>query len=353
MPNSEIRVGRRATDPLLPPIVADHPESKTMTKANAEATAKLRKEATKNAAAKGITEAKHKPGESAPGVKGVFPKVGVDKPNADGVKSGFTSTPDTTMTTTTKTPATTPATAPTKQDVDAAKAAAAIKAKADKADAATKKAAEAAAAKEAKAKEVAENKAKAATEREAKAAALAEKRKAELGPDSKRTYLGSMLALSDRVKAGVYTKGLTGQLRSNDELALALDAVPTDNVIQLALLALHLDSNPYAALNRGQQSMNLRNKLRGAIRADEGMGLIVVPGDEKTPALRCTLAYVKELRDANNFATAEDAAAKKAEAKKKREDEASAKKAAAEKTKAEAKANAEKAKAAPAAQAAA
>ncbi len=325
------RLGRRATDPVIEvPVVTPTPESENiMTKANATVTANLRKAAVKTAAAKGIVEPKHKPGESAPGVKGLFPtaKVGVDKTPAAVVQSDVDSdktTPGANMTdqTTTK-QAADEAAAKQKIADKQAKIDAATKAKAEKADAAAK-------AKEEKAKEAAEKKEKSAAERQAKAEKLAADRIAALGPDSKRTYVGSMLALADRVKAGVYTKGMTGQLRSNDDLAMALDAVPTDNVILLAMKALHLTTNPYAALNRGQQSMNLRNKLRGAIRADEGMGLIVVPGTDTTPAVRCTLNYIKTIRDENGYATAEDAATKKAEAKAAREKAAAEKKEAAQ-----------------------
>jgi len=78
-------------------------------------------------------------------------------------------------------------------------------------------------------------------------------------------YVGSMLALADKVKAGEYVKGLTGQLRSNDELAQALDGVLPGGVVKLGVHVLNLESNPYSHLNVGQQSMNLRNKIRGAI----------------------------------------------------------------------------------------
>ncbi len=329
------RSGRRATDPIIEVPVANLPTTieEEMTKANADLTASLRKTAVKNAAAKGIIEPKHKPGESAPGVKGLFPaaKVGVDKTPVGVVQSSVDSDKTTpgvnTMTEKTtelpKAQADKEAAAKQKIADKQAKIDAAAKAKAEKEAAA-------ATAKEAKAKEAEAKKAQTAEERKAKAEKLAADRLAALGPDSKRTYVGSMLALADRVKAGVYTKGMTGQLRSNDDLAVALDAVPTDNVIALAMKALHLTVNPYAALNRGQQSMNLRNKLRGAIRADEGMGLIVVPGTDTTPAVRCTLNYIKTIRDENGYATAEDAATKKAEAKAAREKAAAEKKAAAQ-----------------------
>jgi hypothetical protein len=100
-----------------------------------------------------------------------------------------------------------------------------------------------------------------------------------------------MAALRDAKKN--YVKSATGVLRTNDELAQALDAVPPTGVIRLSLEVLALDANPYARLNVGQQSMNLRNKLRGAIKR----GTV-------------TIAQVVEARDAGGFAiSAEDIAA--------------------------------------------
>lgn len=101
-----------------------------------------------------------------------------------------------------------------------------------------------------------------------KAAAAAKKvereeRLAELG----KNYKGSMLALADKVKSGSYVKSITGQLHSNDDLAQALNGVNPNGVIQLGkeLLSLHIDY-PYNNLNAGQQSMNLRNRMRGALK---------------------------------------------------------------------------------------
>lgn len=118
---------------------------------------------------------------------------------------------------------------------------------------------EKAAAKKAEQAEKAEARAKSKAEREARLAALAAEGK---------NYTGSMLALADRVKQGVYVKGATGQLRSNDELAQALDGVAPTDVVALGLDLLKLEDNPYVALNIGQQSMNLRNRLRGAIKKE-------------------------------------------------------------------------------------
>lgn len=141
-----------------------------------------------------------------------------------------------------------------------AKAAAKAEREAVKAANATAKAelaAEKLAAKEAKA---AAKEADKLAKAEARAAAKAEReaKLAELGPQSK------MSALRDAKKN--YVKSATGQLRANDDLAQALDAVPPHKVVPLAIELLQLPENPYGRLNVGQQSMNLRNKLRGAIR---------------------------------------------------------------------------------------
>jgi hypothetical protein len=148
-------------------------------------------------------------------------------------------------------------------------------------------AAEKLAAKEAKATAKAEaTAAKAQARADAKAAR--EARLAELGPQSK------MSALRDAKKN--YVKSATGLLRSNDELAQALDTVTATNVIPMALVLLKLEENPYARLNVGQQSMNLRNRLRGALKK----GLV-------------TIAQVIEVRDTGGYAIpAEEIAAKEA-----------------------------------------
>ena len=158
---------------------------------------------------------------------------------------------------------------PTKQEIAATKAAAKIAAKAEKAlGVATAKAVRAdvtAMAKGAKAEARAEVAAAAravrAAAKDARAARLS-----DLDADGERKYTGTMLALADRVREGVYVKGVTGQLRSDDELAQLLDGVPPNGVVQMAKAVLELEQNPYAHLNMGQQSMNLRNKLRGAVR---------------------------------------------------------------------------------------
>lgn len=220
---------------------------------------------------------------------------------------------------------------------------------ADKAAAAAKKAAETQAKIEAKEKAALERKEKAdkraaekaevearKAERAAKAAenkAAAEARAAELAAAG-RKYVGSMLSLADRVKQGLYVKGTNGQLRSNDEVAVALDGVKPVDVIKVGLSLLELESNPYASLNIGQQSMNLRNRLRGAVR-------------KGTLSVEAIVKFVAE----HGLNTAAEEAAAKAKAKAEREAAAAAAKAEKEaKAKAAAEAKAAKAKEQPAAE---
>jgi len=75
----------------------------------------------------------------------------------------------------------------------------------------------------------------------------------------------SMIGLRDAKNS--YVKATNGQLRSTDPLAEALDAVQPADTVKLAMALLDEPVNKYAALNVGQQSMNYRNRLRGAVRA--------------------------------------------------------------------------------------
>lgn len=293
------------------------PWSEVMTKANAEVKAKEMKAATKKAATKGVTKPRHVPktAEQIADDHGMEQTdatpvvVQVDEQPAPGVQSGLSDggAPNLTgfsiFNPVTQEKSMTEA-KPTKEEKAAqaeAKKELLNKLAAERAEKKAKLAEEKAAAKLAREQ--------AAAERQAAREARAEQLKA-----SGRTYVGSMTALTDRVKSGVYVKSLTGQLRSTDELATALDAVPPTNVIKLAMTALGLDANPYERLNVGQQSMNLRNKLRGAIKAG-----------------KVTIEQIKEIRDANGYAAAEDEVAKRAEKKAARE---AAKAAKAEKAKA-------------------
>ena len=118
--------------------------------------------------------------------------------------------------------------------------------------------------------------AKAAEREAAKAAREAAKAEKLAQADG---YAGSMLALRDaRVR---YVKAMNGRLRSTDQIAEVFDAVDPMGVVAIAMRALNLEANPYARLNIGQQSMNLRNRLRGALKK----GIV-------------TLDAIRELRDA-------------------------------------------------------
>ena len=84
---------------------------------------------------------------------------------------------------------------------------------------------------------------------------------------AERMYIPSltkMAALRDAKQH--YIKASNGQLRSTDDLAEALDPVHPLDIVPLVQSLLELGANPYAHLNPGQQSMNMRNKLRGALR---------------------------------------------------------------------------------------
>lgn len=88
-------------------------------------------------------------------------------------------------------------------------------------------------------------------------------------------YQGPMLALRQRLKNGVYQKAANGQPSCGDEVAQVLGQLEPKEVIQACLVAMDLDNNPYLHLNIGQQSMNLRNKLRGIMKRGElGMGVL-------------------------------------------------------------------------------
>lgn len=80
----------------------------------------------------------------------------------------------------------------------------------------------------------------------------------------KATYQGSMLALVTARKH--YVKAANGILCNGDLLATALGGLNRAQVIDVLVRALGLGSNPYTALNPGQQSMNLRNRARVSVR---------------------------------------------------------------------------------------
>lgn len=79
-------------------------------------------------------------------------------------------------------------------------------------------------------------------------------------------YSGPMLALRERSKAGHYVKGTNGNPHCGDAVADALQVLSRERVVHVCIKLLNLEGNPYLHLNPGQQSMNLRNKLRHAVK---------------------------------------------------------------------------------------
>lgn len=82
-------------------------------------------------------------------------------------------------------------------------------------------------------------------------------------------YSGPMLALRDAAKH--YVTGKNGNPHCADQVAMILDGLTREQVVDVLgrfLLASKVTTsvNPYLHLNPGQQSMNLRNKLRGALK---------------------------------------------------------------------------------------
>ena len=73
-----------------------------------------------------------------------------------------------------------------------------------------------------------------------------------------------MLALRTAVKK--YVVAPNGQPCCGDDLAEICGAYPREAVVAGLVAALGLGSNPYLHLNPGQQSMNLRNKARTALK---------------------------------------------------------------------------------------
>jgi hypothetical protein len=92
---------------------------------------------------------------------------------------------------------------------------------------------------------------------------------------AKPRYNGPMLAL--RRAAVNYVKPANGNPCNGDELATLLGELPRERVVRVLLGALGLSHNPYVHLNPGQQSMNLRNKARHAVK-DGLITLAVVRG---------------------------------------------------------------------------
>ena len=267
-----------------------------MTKATAKADTAAMK-----AAAKKITTKpyKHKQTITAADVGSVEVGLteGVDTGRMEPTAIPLSSLGDSTVTT-----ETTETTTKTAQDVAAEKAKAAIAAKEAKIKAQAEAKAKAEALKaEAKAKAealkvvIALEREDAKAKRDAEKAAAAAKKAEEKAnkPPRERAYEGSMLHLSERQKSGAYVKGTNGQMRSTDDVALALDAVPAEKVVPLIMEVFQEKDNKYGHLNYGQQSMNFRNRLRGAIRKE-----LEVNGT------KITLDHVKSVRDSGGYVPA-------------------------------------------------
>ena len=130
-----------------------------------------------------------------------------------------------------------------------------------------KKAARQAAREAARAEREAAKAAKAAEREAAKAAKLAEREAKKAERAAKLAELGErpkMLALRSAKER--YVKAKNGFLRSDDDIARAFDGLAPDRTIAVCMNLLGLGANPYTHLNIGQQSMNLRNKLRTAVK---------------------------------------------------------------------------------------
>ncbi|CAB5228712.1 hypothetical protein UFOVP1544_20 [uncultured Caudovirales phage] len=94
--------------------------------------------------------------------------------------------------------------------------------------------------------------------------------------DDEAGYQGSMIRLRERMAEGAYQKAPNGQPCCGDRVATLLGTLQPLQVIRACIVAMALPSNPYNHLNVGQQSMNLRNKLRGCFKREEfGFGVLV------------------------------------------------------------------------------
>lgn len=94
--------------------------------------------------------------------------------------------------------------------------------------------------------------------------------------DEEAGYQGSMIRLRERMAEGAYQKAVNGQPCCGDRVATLLGSLAPAQVIRACIVAMALPTNPYSHLNVGQQSMNLRNKLRGCFKREEfGFGVLV------------------------------------------------------------------------------
>lgn len=80
----------------------------------------------------------------------------------------------------------------------------------------------------------------------------------------KERYAGPMLALV--AARASYVKAANGVLCNGDRLALLCGKHSREVTVAALVRALKLPGNPFTHLNPGQQSMNLRNKARHALK---------------------------------------------------------------------------------------
>lgn len=93
--------------------------------------------------------------------------------------------------------------------------------------------------------------------------------------DKLQAAIGPMRGLRERLKAGAYQKMPNGQPANGDEVATALGNLEPLEVVKALMIAFDHTTNIYGHLNVGQQSMNYRNKFRGALKRGElGMGVL-------------------------------------------------------------------------------
>jgi len=128
--------------------------------------------------------------------------------------------------------------------------------------------------------------------------------------DEATGYQGSMIRLRERLAEGAYQKAPNGQPCCGDRVATLLGSLQPAQVIRACIVAMALPSNPYSHLNIGQQSMNLRNKLRGCFKREEfGFGVLVEAVEtvrEDEAALQAEIA--RKIEAAKDRMSVEDAA---------------------------------------------
>lgn len=83
-------------------------------------------------------------------------------------------------------------------------------------------------------------------------------------PAAKTPYFGPMVAL--KTARLHYVEAKNGVLCNGDKLALVCGQYEREATVRALIRALKLEGNPYSHLNPGQQSMNLRNKARHALK---------------------------------------------------------------------------------------